>query len=323
MAFAVAVDFAYTGSLDVETIRVKYAQPDDDEDEVEEVAAPKQAMQQRTPSASTHSSLAMIDPAILQPRLPCFGTYDTKLPNTNPFQASSFTPATSPFPPPKSEPARCEPSNQDYNPYQQCPPTTTTSDAQADAQTEAEAEDSIRPTLDNLLVSTYALSEQTLNYNPLSNACITAYVAHLADDGIPSYWSLKHLQKVGLEESRLMKLMLRSISEGVRREGWRYWEDAGREEGEEVGFVVWCREGVGNMGMVMGELAGLGAEGIGKDVEDLSEGEVCRGWHVHGVGEGCGKRKRGESGSGGGKGEKKGVGVVGGSGNGAAKKAKK
>jgi hypothetical protein len=316
MAFAVAVDFGYTGSLDVEMIRKKYAQPDDDDEEVEEVAGPEQVMQQRTPRASTDPNLAVIDPAILQPPLlPCFGSYDTKPPTNNPFQASPFAPATSPFTPPKSETSRS--SNEDYNPYQQCPPTT-----------DAEAEDSIRPTLDNLLVSTYTLSELTLHYTSLSNACITAYVAHLADNGIPSYWSLKHLQKVGLEESRLMRLMLRSISEGVRREGWRYWEDAGSKEGEEVGFVVWCREGVANMGLVVGELAGLGAEGMQKDVEDLSEGEVCREWHVHVRGERCGsKRKRVDCGSGVAKGEKKGLrvgGICGVGGNGgAAKKAKK
>lgn len=80
----------------------------------------------------------------------------------------------------------------------------------------------------------------------------------------------------------------------VRREGWRFWEEA------DVGFMVWCREGVGNMGLVVEELAGgAGGNGIGnggvggnqKGVEGLTSEEVCREWHVHVGGERCGKGK--------------------------------
>ena len=158
-------------------------------------------------------------------------------------------------------------------------------DKDGEKETE-EDEDSILPTYDNLLVSVFDLA-QALQYEDLANATIDQYVKVLASDP-PSAWALTYLQRKGLENSKMMHLMLRAIAYCIHSEGYEAWEDHSFMKG-------WVNENVGNSGMVMRAMAEFRDEG--NVFEDGGVGmDVCGEYHCHGVTERCvrreGKRER-------------------------------
>ena len=172
---------------------------------------------------------------------------------------------------------------------------------------EDDDEDSILPTYDNLLVSVFDLA-QALQYEYLANATIDAYVRVLAADP-PSAWGLLYLQRKGLQNSRLMHLMLRAIAWCIHAEGAEAWEEHSFMKG-------WVNESVGNGKLVMramaeyrGEQGGGGGGGGpggggGGGVEcPFVEGgiDVCVEYHCHEGTERCVPVGRKKKGGGGGK----------------------
>lgn len=219
MAFAVAIDFAYNGRLDEESIMAKYAKPDDDdESELED--------QQ--------------DDTIL-----------------NGFLGR-----------------------------QQQDDKTDDKD-EKDSNSE-EDEDSILPTYDNLLVSVFDLA-QALQYEALANATIDAYIRVLAEDP-PSAWGLLYLQRKGLQNSKLMHLMLRAIAWCIHAEGYEAWEEHSFMKG-------WVNENVRNGALVMRAMAehrdGKGSGGSGGENPFVEGGmDVCKEYHTHEGTESCVGRKK-------------------------------
>ena len=105
---------------------------------------------------------------------------------------------------------------------------------------------SVRPPYDNLLVTVFELA-QALQYEELANAAIDSYCKALAEDP-PSAWGLLYLQRKGLQQSKLMKLMLRAIAWCIKSDGYEAWEDQDFMKG----FV---KASTANSGMVMKAMA--------------------------------------------------------------------
>ena len=212
MAFAVAIDFAYHGRLDEDSIMTKYSKPDDDDDASE----PEE--------------------------------------DQNGIVLNGFL-------------GHQQQDNKD--------------DDKDDKSTVEEDEDSILPTYDNLLVSVFDLA-QALQFESLANATIDAYIRVLAEDP-PSAWGLLNLQRKGLQNSKLMQLMLRAIAWCIHAEGYEAWEDHSFMKG-------WVSENVGNGKMVMRAMAEHKEGGECPFVEGGMD--VCAEYHAHEGTERCVVRKK-------------------------------
>ena len=159
-------------------------------------------------------------------------------------------------------------------------------DEKDDKTTVEEDEDSILPTYDNLLVSVFDLA-QALQYEPLANATIDAYIRVLAEDP-PSAWGLLYLQRKGLQNTKLMHLMLRALAWCIHAEGYEAWEEHSFMRG-------WVNESVGNGKMVMRAMAEYreGGPGGGGDCPFVEGGmDVCAEYHTHEGTERCAGRKK-------------------------------
>ena len=268
VAFAVAVDFAYKGRLDEEGVKGRYAKEDDEDSEEDEIKVVETDEDEDVLKAW---SVRRGDDA------------------ENAKTTSSRKSTT------KSSPSTHSENNDDHDipsEDEESKPPISEPDA------EPEDEDSILPTYDNLLTTIFELSH-ALHYEALANATVSAYHNILLSDP-PSAWSLLYLQRKGLQDSKMFKMMLRCIAHTIRTAE----EEEGGWEGH--GFVDgWMEENVQNGKMVVRAMAELA-----RDEGAWGSEDVCKKWHWHEDGRRCGggkgRKREGEGecarGVGGGKG---------------------